>query len=47
VINKKGSQMITLDKIHTDIKFVSVWFCDICDTESGLDEHGSVWCACD
>ena len=46
ITTTKGQKM-TLDKIHTDVKFVSVWFCDVCDTETGLDEAGSVWCACD
>ncbi len=27
--------------------FVSTWFCDICQIETGEDIAGSIWCECD
>ena len=33
--------------IATNTVFVSTWFCDICQIETGEDTSGSVWCECD
>ena len=38
---------MSLVKENPEVVFVSVWFCDVCDVETGVDEFGSVWCACD
>jgi len=38
---------MTLKTLHPTVTFVSTWFCNICQIETGQDEAGSVWCQCD
>jgi hypothetical protein len=38
---------MSLALLNPEVTFISTWFCDVCDVETGQDDLGSVWCACD
>jgi len=46
-ITKRKVNNMTLKTLHPTVTFVSTWFCNICQIETGQDEAGSVWCECD